>query len=190
MEGVDSHLAIIDVNMLKSYRIINVYRTFNPPNTETQLEHFKRQLGLIRGAITTLGHRTIIVGGDFNIDYCQIDDLNYRNKLLCDKLSLWAESLSLIQIIEFPTWHRVINDVYKESTLDHFYVRDPTQITEIINKSPLIGDQQLIILHLPSKLNEPKIIIKRCWKNYSKQKLLSELGTKDFSLEPNDPQSY
>ena len=40
LEGVDSHLAIIDVNMLKSYRIINVYRTFNPPNNETQLEHF------------------------------------------------------------------------------------------------------------------------------------------------------
>ena len=190
LEGINNHLVIIDVNMIKSYRIINIYITFNPPNNETQLEHFKRQLEMIRNAITTLDQRSIIIGGDFNIDYSRIDDLNYRNKLLCEKLSLWAESESLIQIIEFPTWHRVVNDVYIESTLDHFYVRDPTLVAEIINKRPLIGDHQLIILDLPSKPIEPKTILKRCWKNYNKQKLLLELAALDFSQEPNDPQNY
>ena len=30
LEGIDSHLVIIDLNMSKKYRIVNIYRTFNP----------------------------------------------------------------------------------------------------------------------------------------------------------------
>ena len=66
-----------------------------------------------------------------------IEDLAYRNKSLCDVLSLWTENENLIQIIDFATWHRVVNDTYKESVLDLFYVRDPTQVIEVytINKT-------------------------------------------------------
>ena len=31
------------------------------------------------------------------------------------------ENKDLVQIIEFPTWSRIINNVLKESTLDHLY---------------------------------------------------------------------
>ena len=190
LEGIDSHLVIIDVNLSKKYRIVNIYRTFNPPTNETQLEHFERQLDTIRNAITSLENRSIIIGGDFNIDYERIEDLSYRNRSLCNRLSLWSENESLVQIIEFPTWHRVINDSYKESLLDHFYVRDPTQITEIKNIKPLIGDHDLVILNLPNESITPDIIIKRCWKTYTKEKLIAELAEISFTPEPNDAQSY
>jgi exonuclease III len=190
LEGIDNHLVIIDFNVSHSYRAINIYRSFNPPNNETQLQHFQKQLNLIRIAITTLGHRKVIVGGDFNLDYNKINDISYRNKSLCEILSLWAEDANLIQIIEFATWHRVVNETYKESLLDHFYVRDPTQIVEVIAKNPLIGDHKLIILNIPSVQKQPKIVIKRSWKEYSKTKLLEELANVNFVPEPNDPQNY
>ena len=69
LEGTDNHLVILDFNGSQSYRVIIIYRSFNPPNNETQMQHFQKQLELIQVAITTLGHRKIILRGDFNLDY-------------------------------------------------------------------------------------------------------------------------
>ena len=88
LEGIDNHLVIIDFNVSNPYRAINIYRSFNPPNAKTQLQHFQGQLELVRNAITNLGHRKVVLGGDFNVDYNRIEDLSYRNKQLCDVLSL------------------------------------------------------------------------------------------------------
>ena len=33
---------------------------------------------------------------------------------------------NLIQLVEFPTWSRIVNNVLLESILDHIYVKDPT----------------------------------------------------------------
>ena len=82
MEGIDNHLVIIDFNASNPYRAVNLYRSFNPPNAETQMQHFQRQLELVRNAITDLGHRKVVLGGDFNLDYNRIEDLSYRNKQL------------------------------------------------------------------------------------------------------------
>jgi hypothetical protein len=61
---------------------------------------------------------------------------------------------------------------------------------EVSAKNPLVGDHKLIILNIPSTQKQPKITIKRSWKDYSKNKLLAELAKVDFNPEPNDPQSY
>ena len=37
----------------------------------------------------------------------------------------------LIQLVEFPTWSRIINNVMHESVLDHIYVMDPTIVDYI-----------------------------------------------------------
>ena len=39
---------IIDINAGFKYRIINVYRQFNPPNNQNQSEHFAAQLLIIK----------------------------------------------------------------------------------------------------------------------------------------------
>ena len=65
LEGEDSNLIIIDIGSINQTRIINVYRSFNPQNGQSQTEKFKYQLRLIRKAFT----KGTIVIGDFNLDY-------------------------------------------------------------------------------------------------------------------------
>ena len=67
LEEIDTSLIIIDVNSVTNYRLINVYRSFNPPNGKTQKEAFAQQLNLITTAINNNLAREIIVLGDFSI---------------------------------------------------------------------------------------------------------------------------
>ena len=190
LEGIDNHLVIIDVNLDKSYRIINLYRSFNPPNNLRQNEHFTNQIRHLKQAVSNLGTRRIIIGGDFNVDYFEINNLSYRSRNICESLNDLIETEHLIQLIDFPTWHRVVNNIYKESLLDHVYVKDPTMVIEIKTITPLIGDHLLIIFNIPSNKIKNKIIWKRSWKNYNKEKLIIELRNIRFDQEPNDPQNY
>ena len=48
LEEIDNGLVIIDINVGIPYRLICVYRMFNPPNNFTQTEHFKIQLNIIK----------------------------------------------------------------------------------------------------------------------------------------------
>ena len=36
------------------------------------------------------------------------------------------DNVNLIQMVEFPTWSRIVNKVLRELILDHIYVKDPT----------------------------------------------------------------
>ena len=74
--------------------------------------------------------RTIIVG-DFNLDYPQKDNINYRYGNMFQDFNEILSENNLHQIAEFPTWSRIINYVLKESTLDHVYLSDPTVCTDI-----------------------------------------------------------
>ena len=60
--------------------------------------------------------------GDFNLDYSQKDNLNFRYKNMFEDLDAKLSDKNLIQIIDFPTWSRLINNVLKESILDHVYL--------------------------------------------------------------------
>ena len=44
------------------------------------------------------------------------------------------------------------------------------------------------MLNLICEIDEPKIVIKRCWKNYSKDKLLAKLRNANFIMNSQDPQ--
>ena len=65
LENPDSHLLIIDIKIdnIKK-RLINIYRSFNPPNV-TAKDLFITQCDLIKTAFTN----DTIVMGDFNLDY-------------------------------------------------------------------------------------------------------------------------
>ena len=73
LEGVDSHIVIIDILNCSIKRIINVYRSFNPQNNVNAREKFKYQLEIIKKAMS---ERCIVIG-DFNIDFAKIFDVNY-----------------------------------------------------------------------------------------------------------------
>ena len=72
LEGVDSNLIIIDIEGSNPTRIINVYRSFNPQNVQSQREKFKYQLYLIKEAFYK---RTVLLG-DFNLDYFMKNNVN------------------------------------------------------------------------------------------------------------------
>ena len=47
LEGKDSHLVIIDINDQLKTRIINIYRSFNPPHGHTQRNLFENQIKIL-----------------------------------------------------------------------------------------------------------------------------------------------
>jgi Holliday junction resolvase RusA-like endonuclease len=65
LEGLNSHLLILDIKSEKDLRIINIYRTFNPQNGMSPREMFDNQLKLINDAMT---NNTLLLG-DLNLDW-------------------------------------------------------------------------------------------------------------------------
>ena len=54
-----------------------MYRSFNPPNGQSQTEAFKNQLQIIKNAIETAQGREIIILGDFNLDESKHNAVDY-----------------------------------------------------------------------------------------------------------------
>ena len=190
LEDSDLGIMVIDINNTTNYRIVNLYRQFNPPNNLTQIEHFSLQINKIKNAVTTLNGRKIIIAGDFNLDDSKRNAIEYRYKNLFEIQNASFDELNLIQIIEFPTWQRIINNVLKESVLDHVYVQDPTIITKISSTKPLIGDHKLITFDVAAEKQQIKPLLKRNWHSYTKPKLLQALATVNFNFETDQVQNY
>ena len=188
LELCDYGIVIIDVNVSKKYRVINVYRSFNPPNGVTPLAFFERQLQIINQALANLNGREIIISGDFNLDDSKRYATDYRNKHYFEKMSEIFDELDLIQLIDQPTWHRTVNNVTKSSILDHIYVRNPHVISNIVMSTPLVGDHKLVKFELSGSRPLPKQIIRRNWSLYTKEKLLVELASEPFNIETDSVQ--
>ena len=180
LEDIDLSMIVIDINSTVKYRIINIYRQFNPPNNKTQLEHFSLQLNKIKTAMSSLNGRKIIISGDFNLDDANRYSVDYRYKNLFEIQNVIFDELNLIQMIEFPTWQRVINNVLKESVLDHVYVQDTTIIMKLNSTKPLIGDHRLVTFVIDAKKQQIKPQMKRNWHFYTKEKLLEALAPINF----------
>ena len=89
------------------------------------------QLNGIINAANELNDQTLIILGDFILDknkrYCS----EYQHNNLFSIMNKCLEELKMVQMINFPTWQRVVNNELKTSTLDHLYVTDPTDIINI-----------------------------------------------------------
>ena len=141
LEGVDSNLIIIDIEGKSPTRIINVYRSFNPQNGQSQRNKFKYQLSLIREAFV----KGTILLGDFNIDYQKKHCVNYSSGSLFEDFEEILSHLNLIQIVECATWSQIVNNCFVESLLDHIYVTDPTISRSITTVKQCFGDHLLIL---------------------------------------------
>ena len=186
LESIDAHVVIIELNNSDQTRIINVYRPFNPQTNESQLSFFSKQLDIIKNATN---NKSIILG-DFNLNHHKRYDINYSHKNYFIKLNEAFENLNLIQIVTFDTWSRFINNVHHSSTLDHIYVKNPVEINNLSHIIPPFGDHCLILFNIKSKSKSVNSTLKRNWKSYSKDKLISQLNAKNWSIENDDVQSY
>ena len=121
LEKENDHLIILDLEsgIRRTRRIINIYRSFNPRNL-TAVELFETQLNIIKNAFTT---ETVLVG-DFNLDNNKRMDVNYCNSSLFSKFNDHLGDLSLLQLVTFDTWSRLIGTNLRSSCLDHIYVKD------------------------------------------------------------------
>ena len=165
LEIKNMHVIILDVNDTKKHRIINIYRSFNPQSTSSQKQFFEAQLLLIQTNITS---NTIILG-DFNLDQNKIYNPNYSHKLYFEALNTAFEPHNLIQIVDFDTWSRIINNETKSSLIDHVYVKDPTSFKNLSAITPPFGDHKLISFTTTIEKIPLTEIFKRNWKNYSKK---------------------
>ena len=190
LEDSDLGIMVIDINDTTNYCIVNLYRQFNPPNNLSQVEHFSLQINKIKDAIATLNGRKIVIAGDFNLDDTKQNAIEYRYKNLFEIQNASFDELNLIQIIEFPTWQRIINNVLKESVLDHVYVQDPTIVIKMNSTKPLIGDHKLIIFDVAAEKQQIKPLLKRNWHSYTKTKLFQALATVNFNFETDQVQNY
>ena len=189
LESTDLSLCVIDINGPENYRLINCYRLFNPPNNQTQNEHFALQLEMINKILNNPNGRKIIIAGDFNLDDDNRYSCNYRYRNLFEIQNAIFDNHHLIQIIEFSTWQRVINNVLKQSILDHVYVKDPTLVFNIYSIDPLIGDHKLVVFEVTHIPQPAKVILKRNWQNYKTNDLLNELASANFDIYADDVQS-
>ena len=189
LEGSNNGIIIIDFTTHKHFRLINLYRVFNPQNGRTQIQNFQTQIQMICNAITTDLSKNIIITGDFNLDDSKRYAVNYQNHAMFDFLLDKFDPLGLVQLIDFPTWERIVNNEIKNSVLDHLYVRDCTLISEITSLKTLIGDHLLVMFCLEGTPPGPKVIRKRSWLNYSKNALLQELALVNFNEEVGSVQS-
>ena len=110
LEKLDSSVVIIDIDATKKYRIINIYRSFTPPNGKTQKQAFIDQLAIIKNATETANNFNIVVLGDFNLDELKRNGANYPFKDYYTELDNCFDPLNLIQMINFPTWQRTVNN--------------------------------------------------------------------------------
>ena len=189
LESIDLSLCVIDVNGSENWRIINCYRLFNPPNNQSQSEHFALQLERINDILSNPNGRKIIIAGDFNLDEDNRYSTSYRYKNLFNIQNAIFDNHHLIQIVEFHTWQRVINNVIRKSILDHVYVKDPTHVFNLYSIEPLVGDHKLIIFEILHKNEPAKVILKRNWQQYTPISLLNELASTDFDIIADDVQS-
>lgn len=190
LEGSNSNIIVIDLDLKFKYRIINLYRTFNPPNNLNQYEHLKYQLDLIKTAVEENLSRKCIIVGDFNLDDDKRYQTDYVNRRLFEILNEYFDQLDLIQLVKFPTWSRLVNASLKSSVLDHIYTQDITLVNNIQSYKPLIGDHLIVSFNLNEQIPKPKLLLRRNWQFYSKEKLLAELSKVDFNCDTFDVQSY
>ena len=190
LEGINNSLIIIDFNAQnKNFRLINLYRVFNPQNGRSAFVNFETQLQKINEAIINDQTRKIIIMGDFNLDDSKKFNVNYAQRNFFEILNEIFDNHGLQQLINFPTWERLVGNVIKQSVLDHIYVKDYTLITEINSIKPNIGDHLLVTFIIASTTPIPKFTQKRCWQSYSKTKLNEALSRIDFSCDAISVQS-
>ena len=109
LDGSSCHIVIVDLEIVTKIRIINVYRSFNPPGGLNVTDFFNNQLDLIQKALC----KNCYVMGDFNLEGGSDLRPDYNNKFLLNTLKLFASNHNLIQVVDFNTWSRVIKGIKK-----------------------------------------------------------------------------
>ena len=180
LEKAESHLMILDIKTLKHLRLFNIYRSFRKHPEISSRDVFKNQLSCI--AENTV-ENTIIMG-DFNLDENKINSPEYAYKnLFLDMNEIW-ENINMLQLVDFDTWSRKINNQLKTSRLDHIYTNNNVIVDTPRGVDTLVGDHLLVITDVnTSSKHVQKIIHYRDWSNYTVEALVEALEKTEFDTQ-------
>ena len=93
-QNQNNGLLIVDLNLRRNYRLINVYRIFSPTDGRTQREYFLDQLTAIKRTVEVDELRCPIIMGYFNLDERMKYHDDYTNKWYFEKLRhFWPNGL-------------------------------------------------------------------------------------------------
>ena len=185
LEGQNSHLIILDVKAKNNIRIINIYRPFNPQQDKRPLEFFKYQIDLIHEAYN---NDTVLVG-DLNLDWRKKGEVGYQFKNYFNYFEEKLGDTNFVQMVDFSTWSRMVNNLLRESIIDHVYSTKPTTIQDLTSKRPFFGDHQMVIFKITTEKPEQNLSFRRSWQNYSKDNLLNLLKETDWSTHADTVQA-
>ena len=107
--------------------------------------------------------------GDFNLYFSKWHNDNYARKSLFNDFENKLGDLNLAQIVTFPTWLCLVGNNLKSSILDHIYLKDPTNVTNLESITFIFGDHLLISFNLPKNKSKIETTYKRDWRNYIKE---------------------
>ena len=186
LEGVDSHMVVIDVKSNPGLRVITLYRSFNPQNQLQPRDFFKYQLELLKIAT----HGNTIILGDFNLDWNRKGVHGYQFKnYFSDMDNILAES-NLVQLVNFNTWCRIVNSQVRESLIDHVYSSNPASILTVDGFKPVFGDHTMVNVSVELNRPVPTTYHRREWKRYNKETLCGMLADVDWNIRDDSVQSY
>ena len=94
------------------------------------------------------------------------------------------------QLVDFTTWSRSINNILKESTLDHIYTNTPELIFDCFGVRPTFGDHCIVVASLSTNKIQGKISYQRDWRHYTPLKCHNAFANTDWYIECVDVQQY
>ena len=119
----------------------------------------------------------MLILGDFNLNETMKYTNNYSHKAYYDELSQAFDPLGIIQLVDFVTWKRLVNGVWRSSILDHVYTDDVSNVSNLGPVDTIIGDHSLVMMSLEiERKADPVFTLKRDWSRYNKERLLDELS--------------
>ena len=184
LEGCNKHILIIDIKSKRDLRLITIYRPFNTPDGSQPRDFFSNQLDLIKLAMT---NNTILLG-DFNLDWNKKNMHTYQFKHYLEILEEKLEDTSLVQIVEGPTWSRVVNGVVRESAIDHIYINNLTMFEDSDKIKPSFGDHKMVYCIYNDIKSAPSVTIRRNWRHYSRDKLITLLNQTSWTIKSDSVQ--
>jgi len=148
----------ITINELK---VLGIYRTFLLPNHNNATDQ-------MRDIIDEIDDHDIVLG-DLNLDSNKKGISSYRYSNIYELWSSKMESSNLRQVNDRPTWYRIVNNIIRESCLDHIYVKPQITKFELIQKTSS-SDHDLLGIKLgdfsPKKSFSSTFYVRK-WSQYS-----------------------
>ena len=120
--------------------------------------------------------------GDFNLDENKINSREYAFKHhFHDMAEIW-ENINMVQLVDFDTWSRKVNDQLRTSRLDHIYTNNSIIIDTPKGVDTLVGDHLLVMVNVNTcSKHVQKIIHYRDWSNYTEGALVEALLKMEFN---------